>query len=107
MNLSIKAVSLANDEKLTRQLIDFLMGEADGMPKVQLRNQACQLAKIVIEFEFTKTLQFEFFIFNFASLSSSSVIFTKFTPSSCSFRQVYDKFKTHSTFFRVRQKRSS
>ena len=34
LELAIKTASLANDDKITRQLIDFLMGETDGMPKV-------------------------------------------------------------------------
>ena len=34
-----------------------------------------------------------FFIFNFASSISNSVIFTEFMPSSSSFCRVYDKFK--------------
>ena len=53
----------------------------------------------LIEFEFTKNLQseFEFFIFNFASSNSSSVIFL----SSSNFCQVLDNFATQSTFFEI------
>ena len=34
LNLAIETVGQAQDENLTRQLIDFLMGESDGSPKV-------------------------------------------------------------------------
>ncbi|KAK6172308.1 hypothetical protein SNE40_015995 [Patella caerulea] len=33
IDLAIETVGRANDEQLTRQLIDYLMGETDGMPK--------------------------------------------------------------------------
>ena len=36
VDLAIQTVKNANDEKLTLNLIDFLMGEIDGMPKVCL-----------------------------------------------------------------------
>jgi WD repeat-containing protein 19 len=32
---AIEVVGLAKSDKLTHQLIDFLMGETDGMPKVR------------------------------------------------------------------------
>ena len=34
IELAIETVGRANDPTLTRQLIDFLMGETDGLPKV-------------------------------------------------------------------------
>ena len=34
IELAIETVGRANDEALTRQLIDFLMGETDNVPKV-------------------------------------------------------------------------
>lgn len=34
IELAIETVGQANDDTLTHQLIDFLMGETDGMPKV-------------------------------------------------------------------------
>jgi hypothetical protein len=34
MQLAIEVVAEADDETLTRQHIDFLMGEVDGIPKV-------------------------------------------------------------------------
>ena len=33
--MAIETVGQANDDQLTRQLIDFLMGEIDGVPKVK------------------------------------------------------------------------
>jgi len=35
IELAIETVGQANDDALTHQLIDFLMGETDGMPKVR------------------------------------------------------------------------
>lgn len=35
IELAIETVGRANDDSLTRQLIDFLMGETDNMPKVR------------------------------------------------------------------------
>ena len=32
-------VGLAKDDALTHQLIDYLMGEVDGIPKVYLKNR--------------------------------------------------------------------
>lgn len=34
IELAIETVGRANDDQLTRQLIDFLMGETDNIPKV-------------------------------------------------------------------------
>jgi hypothetical protein len=34
IELAIETVGRANDDQLTRQLIDFLMGETDNKPKV-------------------------------------------------------------------------
>lgn len=34
IELAIETVGRANDESLTRMLIDFLMGETDNVPKV-------------------------------------------------------------------------
>ena len=34
IEMAIETVGQANDDQLTHQLIDFLMGETDGMPKV-------------------------------------------------------------------------
>lgn len=34
IELAIETVGQANDDQLTHTLIDFLMGETDGMPKV-------------------------------------------------------------------------
>lgn len=34
IQLAIDVIAAANDDGLTRQLIDFLMGEIDGIPKV-------------------------------------------------------------------------
>jgi WD repeat-containing protein 19 len=36
IELAIETVGRANDDSLTRQLIDFLMGETDNIPKVKL-----------------------------------------------------------------------
>lgn len=36
IQLAIDVAAAANDDGLTRQLIDFLMGEVDGIPKVRL-----------------------------------------------------------------------
>lgn len=36
IELAIETVGRANDDSLTRQLIDFLMGETDNIPKVTL-----------------------------------------------------------------------
>lgn len=36
IQLAIDVVAAANDDVLTRQLIDFLMGELDGIPKVRV-----------------------------------------------------------------------
>ncbi|XP_064484193.1 WD repeat-containing protein 19-like [Ornithodoros turicata] len=33
ISLAVQAVAAANDDQLTRQVIEFLMGETDGMPK--------------------------------------------------------------------------
>ena len=35
IQMAIDVVAAANDDGLTRQLIDFLMGEVDGIPKVR------------------------------------------------------------------------
>lgn len=40
IELAIETVGQANDDQLTHSLIDFLMGETDGMPKVGLVNPA-------------------------------------------------------------------
>lgn len=34
LDLAIETVGKADDEELTRMLVDFLMGESDGLPKV-------------------------------------------------------------------------
>lgn len=36
IQMAIDVVAAANDDGLTRQLIDFLMGEVDGIPKVRV-----------------------------------------------------------------------
>lgn len=36
IQMAIDVVAAANDAALTRQLIDFLMGEVDGIPKVRI-----------------------------------------------------------------------
>lgn len=36
IQMAIDVIAAANDDGLTRQLIDFLMGEVDGIPKVRL-----------------------------------------------------------------------
>lgn len=35
IQMAIDVVAASNDDGLTRQLIDFLMGEVDGIPKVR------------------------------------------------------------------------
>ena len=40
IELAIETVGQANDDQLTHTLIDFLMGETDGMPKVTV-NTIC------------------------------------------------------------------
>ena len=37
LTMAIETVGQANDDQLTRQLIDFLMGEIDGVPKVTVK----------------------------------------------------------------------
>ena len=39
VELAIDAVGLAKDDVLTNDLIDYLMGETDGIPKVCFNNQ--------------------------------------------------------------------
>jgi hypothetical protein len=36
VSLAIDVVSVANDNHLTNQLIEFLLGETDGIPKVSV-----------------------------------------------------------------------
>ena len=36
INMAIETVGQAQEEQLTRQLIDYLMGETDGVPKVRI-----------------------------------------------------------------------
>ena len=38
IELAIETVGRANDDLLTKQLVDFLMGDVDGSPKVRLRD---------------------------------------------------------------------
>ena len=35
IELAIETVGRANDDMLTKQLVDFLMGDVDGTPKVE------------------------------------------------------------------------
>ena len=36
LNMAIQAVGRANDDQLTHTLVEYLMGDPDGVPKVQL-----------------------------------------------------------------------
>ncbi|KAJ3099152.1 WD repeat-containing protein 19 [Phlyctochytrium planicorne] len=45
IDLAIEAVGLAKNDKLTHELIDYLMGESDGVPKVKLSNLHVLLKK--------------------------------------------------------------
>lgn len=36
IQMAIDVIAAASDDGLTRQLIDFLMGEVDGIPKVRM-----------------------------------------------------------------------
>ena len=36
IELAIETIARANDDQLTHTLVEYLMGEADGMPKVAL-----------------------------------------------------------------------
>jgi len=41
ISLAIDAVAASSDDHLTNQLIEFLLGETDGMPKVSTGRMQC------------------------------------------------------------------
>ena len=52
INMAIATVGRARDPELTRILIDFLMGEHDGVPKVNLSRCVClmYLCSVVLSY---------------------------------------------------------
>ena len=51
LTMAIETVGQANDDQLTRQLIDFLMGEIDGVPKVMV-NSDLSYTYIIYSFQY-------------------------------------------------------